>query len=74
MSPEYSGSRQKEFGIVSSFVEIARKDGRRISVTAYNGVSEKGTKHTRVAPILTVAQLTKLADNKAWEFPVKASK
>jgi hypothetical protein len=74
LSPEYSDARQKEFGIVSSFVEIVRKDGRRISVSSYNGVSEKGTKHTRVAPILTVAQLTKLADSQAWQFPAKVSK
>ncbi|MFK4086645.1 hypothetical protein ACI2LF_21235 [Kribbella sp. NPDC020789] len=74
LSPEYSDSRQKKFGIVSSFVEIVRKDGRRISVTAYNGVSEKGTRHTRVAPILTVAQLTKLADKQAWKFPTEVTK
>jgi hypothetical protein len=74
LSPEYSDERQKEFGIVSNYVEIVRKDGRMISVTSYNGVSEKGTKHTRVAPILTVAQLTKLADSQAWQFPAKVSK
>ncbi|WP_405056871.1 hypothetical protein OG474_29555 [Kribbella sp. NBC_01505] len=74
LGPEYSDGRQKEFGIVSSYVEITRKDGRKISLTAYNGVSEKGTKHTRAVPILTVAQMTKLADNQAWKFPAKVTK
>ncbi|TDD63471.1 hypothetical protein E1263_00530 [Kribbella antibiotica] len=72
--PEYSDDRQQEFGIVYNYVEITRKDGRQISATSYNGVSEKGTKHTRAVPILTVAQLTKLADDQAWKFPAKVTK
>ncbi|MBB6567804.1 hypothetical protein HPO96_05010 [Kribbella sandramycini] len=67
-APEYPKGRNVD-GVLTSFVEITRKGGRFISVTSYNAVEEKGSKATRPLPILTVAQLTKLADDTAWKFP-----
>jgi hypothetical protein len=39
-SPEYTDSRQAEFGIVSNYVLLQRRDGRSISLTSYNGPRE----------------------------------
>ncbi|MFB6718900.1 hypothetical protein ACFCV3_02020 [Kribbella sp. NPDC056345] len=71
--PDGSTIRSQSMGpegakVVSNFVEITRKDGRFVSLTSYNAPSEKDSKPTRAAPLLTVAQLTRLADSQAWKF------
>ncbi|MFI5728711.1 hypothetical protein ACIA49_01235 [Kribbella sp. NPDC051587] len=60
-------------GVISNFVEVRRKDGRFVSLTSYNAPSEKDTKPTRTRPILSVQQLTQLADSPKWKFPVKVT-
>ncbi|GAA1704183.1 hypothetical protein GCM10009745_59620 [Kribbella yunnanensis] len=79
MRPDGSTIRSQQLGqegngIISNFVEITRKDGRFIGLTSYNAAGEKDTKPTRTAPILSVAQLTELAESKLWTYPAKASK
>jgi hypothetical protein len=68
-SPEYTDSRQAEFGVVSNYVVLQRRDGRSISLTNYNGPAEKGKQHTRPTPLLSVKDLTALAESKAWKLP-----
>ncbi|WP_427896015.1 hypothetical protein ACQHIV_18980 [Kribbella sp. GL6] len=69
-SPEYTDSRQAEFGVVSNYVLLQRRDGRSISLTSYNGPREKGKPgHTRATPLLSVKDLTALAESKAWKLP-----
>jgi hypothetical protein len=68
-SPEYSDSRQSQYGVVSNLVMLYRKDGRVISLTSYNGPAEKGQPHTRQRPVLSVAELTALAKSKTWKLP-----
>ncbi|MBP2356243.1 hypothetical protein JOF29_007353 [Kribbella aluminosa] len=68
-SPEYTDSRQAEFGVVNNYVVLQRRDGRSISLTSYNGPQEKGKPHTRATPLLSVKDLTALAKSKAWKLP-----
>ncbi|NUR94030.1 MAG: hypothetical protein HOV67_02095, partial [Kribbellaceae bacterium] len=68
-SPEYPDSRQAEYGVVSNYVVLMRRDGRSISLTSYNGPAEKGKPHTRPAPLLSVKELTAIAKSKAWKLP-----
>jgi hypothetical protein len=68
-SPEYSDARQDKEGVLSNYAEIHYPDGRYINLTSYNAVEEKGSKHTRAKPALTVQQLLAMAGNKDWKFP-----
>lgn len=68
-SPEYSDSRQAQYGVVSNYVVLTRPDGRNINLTSYNAPAEKGKPHTRTAPLLSVKELTALAKSKAWKLP-----
>ncbi|MGZ0147620.1 hypothetical protein ACXJJ3_11165 [Kribbella sp. WER1] len=68
-APEYTDSRQAEFGVVNNYVVLQRPDGRSISLTSYNAPAEKGAKHTRATPLLSVKDLTALAQSKAWKLP-----
>lgn len=76
VSPEYTDGRQAEFGVVSNYVVLFRRDGRNINLTSYNGPEQKGNQqHTRPTPLLSVEDLTTLAKSKAWQLPpVSASK
>ncbi len=60
---------QEGNGIISNLVEITSKDGRYIGLVTYNAVGEWETKPTRTAPLLSVAQLTELAESKLWTYP-----
>ncbi|TCC06228.1 hypothetical protein [Kribbella soli] len=68
-SPEYSDSRQAEYGVINNYVLLYRHDGRVISLTSYNGPAEKGKQHTRPKPLLSVEDLSALAKSKAWKLP-----
>lgn len=70
--PTYSDKRQDKYGVVSNYVALYLRDGRLISLTSYNGPAEKGSPHTRQKPLLSVADLTKLAESKAWKIPPAA--
>ncbi|TDW24126.1 hypothetical protein [Kribbella kalugense] len=74
-NPEYSDGRQAQYGVVSNYVVLFRRDGRNINLTSYNAPAEKGQQHTRPKPILSVDELTTLAKSKAWKLPpVSAAK
>ncbi|WP_410788611.1 hypothetical protein [Kribbella sp. C-35] len=68
-SPEYTDGRQAEYGVVSNYVVLFRRDGRNINVTSYNTPAEKGKQHTRPKPLLSVEDLSTLAKSKAWKLP-----
>ena len=68
-SPEYSDSRQAEYGVLSNYVLLFRHDGRVVSLTSYNGPAEKGKQHTRIKPLLSVDDLAALAKSKSWKLP-----
>jgi hypothetical protein len=68
-SPEYSDARQDKEGVLANYLEVHYPDGRFINLTSYNAVEEKGSKHTRAKPALSVEQLREMADNQAWKFP-----
>jgi len=69
ISPEYTDGRQAQYGVVSRYVTLFRKDGRNINLTSYNGPAEKGQSHTRKNPILSAAELSDLAKSKSWKLP-----
>jgi len=69
VSPEYTDGRQAQYGVVSRYVTLFRKDGRNINLTSYNGPAEKGQSHTRKNPILSAAELSDLAKSKSWKLP-----
>jgi len=52
-----------------SAVQLRYPDGRIIVVGNANSTAWKKAPITRAKPLLTVAQLTALADSKAWGFP-----
>jgi hypothetical protein len=68
-NPEYTDGRQAEYGVLSSYVILYRRDGRNINLTSYNATAEKGRQHTRPKPILSVGELSTLAKSKAWKLP-----
>jgi hypothetical protein len=72
--PAYSDQRQDKDGVVSNYVALYLRDGGMISLTSYNGPEEKGSPHTRQKPLLSVADLTKLVESKAWKIPPAAAK
>jgi hypothetical protein len=67
--PTYTDGRQEQYGVVSNHVTLYRSDGRNINLASYNAPAEKGTRHTRPQPLLSVADLTKLAQSNAWKLP-----
>jgi len=50
-------------------VQLRYRDGRVIVVGSANSTAWKKAPITRARPLFTVAQLTTLADSKAWLFP-----
>jgi hypothetical protein len=68
-SPEYTDSRQAEYSVINNYVLLYRHDGRVVSLTSYNGPAEKGKQHTRPKPLLSVEDLSALAQSKAWKLP-----
>jgi hypothetical protein len=76
--PEYTDSRQAQYGVVGNYVTLFRRDGRNINLSSYNAPAEKGERHTRPKPLLSVSDLTALAKSKAWTLPpvlgIKGSK
>jgi|1186.fasta_scaffold43539_2 hypothetical protein len=72
-NPEYSDSRQAEYGVVSNLVILFRSDGRNINLTSYNAPAEKGKQHTRPKPLFSVSELTALAKSKSWKLPAVAA-
>ncbi|MEV8373413.1 hypothetical protein AB0P21_11790 [Kribbella sp. NPDC056861] len=68
-SPEYSESRQDKEGVLGNTAAIHFPDGRYITLTSYNAVAEKGSKHTRPKPAISAEKLLDMAGNKAWKFP-----
>jgi hypothetical protein len=59
-------------GVLTTWVELARPDGTKISLSSVNGPQEKDAEHTRAKPLFTAAELTKLAESTAWSFPAPA--
>ncbi|MFI5709576.1 hypothetical protein [Kribbella sp. NPDC051620] len=68
-SPEYSDARQAKEGVLGNTAVIRYADGRYISITSYNAVGEKGSKHTRPRPAISVEKLLEMAGDKDWKFP-----
>jgi hypothetical protein len=68
-SPEYSDARQDKEGVLANRAEIHYPDGRSISITSYNAVEEKGSKHTRPKPAISAEKLLQMAGDKDWKFP-----
>ncbi|GAB2654115.1 hypothetical protein [Kribbella swartbergensis] len=58
-------------GVLSNSVTVNRADGTAISLISFNAPEEKGVEHSRPAPVLSVAELTKIVDSKLWRFPPK---
>jgi hypothetical protein len=58
-------------GVLMNSVQVTRSPVRGISLLAFNAPEEKGVEHTRAKPVLTIAQLTAIADSKLWRFPPK---
>ncbi|HZX03074.1 hypothetical protein [Kribbella sp.] len=67
--PEYTDGRQAQYGVVGNYVTLFGRDGRSINLISYNGPAEKGAKHTRPKPLLSVSGLTELAKSNAWKLP-----
>jgi hypothetical protein len=67
--PEYTDGRQAQYGVVGNYVTLFRHDGRNINLISFNAPAEKGKKHTRATPLLSVEDLTALAKSKAWKLP-----
>ncbi|WP_328320250.1 hypothetical protein OHA70_21285 [Kribbella sp. NBC_00382] len=67
--PEYSDARQAKEGVLENMADIYYPDGRHISITSYNAVEEKGSKHTRPKPAISAEKLLDMAGNKDWKFP-----
>ncbi|GAA0963706.1 hypothetical protein GCM10009554_83500 [Kribbella koreensis] len=68
-SPEYSDARQNKEGVLGNTAVIRYADGRYISITSYNAIAEKGFKHTRPKPAISVEKLLDMAGDKDWKFP-----
>jgi hypothetical protein len=56
-------------GVLYNTVDTVRPGGQVISLMSFNAPEEKGKPKTRPTPILSVAQLLKIADSKSWGFP-----
>ncbi|MEU4197000.1 hypothetical protein AB0E69_34220 [Kribbella sp. NPDC026611] len=67
--PVTPGAGGNPGGVVYNVVDTVRPGGQVISLMAFNAPEEKGATKTRPAPVLSVAQLTKIADSKIWTFP-----
>lgn len=72
--PTYGDERQAINGVLANRVEIHYPDGRTISMTSYNGPSEKDDKHTRALPTFSTAQLLAMAGKPGWKFPGTGTK
>lgn len=59
-------------GAVSNYVTVSHRDNRTISVGSMNTTDFKHAKPTRALPPLSIAQLLKIADQKAWHYPSAA--
>jgi hypothetical protein len=68
-SPEYSDARQDKEGVLENVADIYYPDGRHISLTSYNAVEEKGSKHTRAKPAISAEKLLAMAGSSDWKFP-----
>lgn len=55
-------------GVRETIVELFRPNGTQISLTNYNAPKENG-EHTRRSPLLTAAELTRIARSTHWVFP-----
>lgn len=58
-------------GVLMNSVQVTRSPTQGLSLLAFNAPEEKGVEHTRVKPVLTIAQLTAIADSDLWRFPPK---
>jgi hypothetical protein len=72
--PTYGDERQAINGVLANRVEIHYPDGRMITMTSYNGPSEKDDKHTRALPTFSTAQLLTMAGKPGWKFPGTGTK
>jgi hypothetical protein len=68
--PEYSRDNNPG-GVLYNSVQVTRANGEAISLMSFNGPGEKQVEHSRAKPVLTVAELTKIADSTLWRFPPK---
>ncbi|HET6298133.1 MAG TPA: hypothetical protein VFG33_32450 [Kribbella sp.] len=58
-------------GVKNTVLEIFRPDGTLISLYSYNAPKEIGVQHTRENPLLSVADLTRIANSESWAYPAK---
>jgi hypothetical protein len=72
--PSYGDERQAINGVLANRVEIHYPDGRSISMTSYNGPTEKNDKHTRAKPMFSTDQLFAMAGKPGWKFPGTGTK
>ncbi|HEU4946033.1 MAG TPA: hypothetical protein VFT31_02660 [Kribbella sp.] len=73
--PVYQPGHPNDRGVIFNYVDLTRRDGVHISLTAYNSRDEKDSPTTRPAPPYSPAQLTTMAESKLWKAtPAKAPK
>ncbi|GAB2572887.1 hypothetical protein [Kribbella endophytica] len=72
--PSYGDERQAINGVLANRVEIHYPNGRMITMTSYNGPSEKDDKHTRAKPTFSTDQLLTMAGTPGWKFPGTGTK
>lgn len=63
--------RNNPGGVLLNKVTVNRRGGEAINVMSINAVEEKGVEKTRAKPVLSVAELTTIADSQLWRFPSK---
>jgi len=63
--------RNNPGGVLLNRVTVNRRGTESISLLSTNASAEKGVDKTRAKPILSVAELTKIADSPLWRFPPK---
>jgi hypothetical protein len=57
------------WGIKNTVVEVFWPDGRLISMYNYNAAKDIGVQHTRANPLLSVRELTAVANSDKWVYP-----
>jgi hypothetical protein len=58
-------------GVKNTVLEIFRPDGKLISIYSYNAPKQINVQHTRVNPLFSVADLTRIATSDQWVYPAK---
>lgn len=55
--------------VILNSVIVHRPDRKVIHLSSANAPAAKTARHTRAQPVFSIAELTRMADSKLWEFP-----